>query len=788
MKKNPVLIVEHCTQGLRPINEELIKKKEYLLGGIFTEFGILNRNERIYTADKFLPHMQELLERKKTLGVVYGEFDHPDVFDTSLSRVSHTVESVIYNKEKNRVEGEIKLLSTHWGKEARSLIDDGCPIFVSSRAAGITESDGTVTVKKLFTYDAVADPGFSSARMELRSMNESLNFNENANFRIYNLSDESKFNELLMENKNQEFVTKTQMIEYSNYLSEMIESISKTVNESVKSGEATPEEILNMSEVLESFQEQQEKVGEYLDYLAEKIQVLVTENATLKTTADKLIKHSDYLSENLENSIKYGEYLAGKLDETIDYSEYIAETLDNNIEFSEYIAEHVDKNIKYSEYIAENLDKSIDYSEYVAEQLDSNIAYSEYIAENLDNSIKYGEYIAEHIDNNIAYAEYIAEHVDDSIAYSEYIVENLSDTKAYTRYIAESLDKTIDAVNGSKIFESTGTKIGFLAEDINQYYDEDEQGQDEDTIQSQVQTQVQPGVQTQVQPDVQTQVQPDVQAQVQPGVEIQQDSEVVTGDEGTEVISDTEVVTSVEDTPLSTEEPSMEGGEILTPGQTVAVGNEPGTVMAFDPAQKIVVVQMSSTGEEVTVQQESVRIIGDKIFEKEEQLTKHIMELITESKKRKVAEKQDPHFLQFLTESKKKIYFALTPEEKEKVNLALNESGYYSEVEVISKMADALTEKKSFETVLLENIPSELQDVYEKLDVKIKDSILAQAKLYPNLDTTAKMESFWYSRKLDRYIQVNETKKLITESKVFDNSSMSNEQLSNFLTALKSIE
>ena len=210
--------------------------------------------------------------------------------------------------------------------------------------------------------------------------------------------------------------------------------------------------------------------------------------------------------------------------------------------------------------------------------------------------------------------------------------------------------------------------------------------------------------------------------------------------------------------------------------------------MAYDPAQRIVVVQMSSTGENVTVEEAKVRIIGDKIFEKEEDLKKHIMELITESKKRKVAEKQDPHFLQFLTENKKKIYYALTAEEKEKVNLALNESDYYSEAEVMGKMADALTEKKPFETELVENIPSELKDVYEKLDVKIKDSVIAQAKLYPNLDTPAKMESFWYSRKLDKFIQVNETKKLITESKVFDNSSMSEEQISKFITALKSIE
>ena len=82
------------------MNENATKGKDYILSGIFTEFGVVNRNDRIYTADKFLPHMNDLLERKKQLTVIYGEFDHPDVFDTSLSRVSHTLESLVFNKEK----------------------------------------------------------------------------------------------------------------------------------------------------------------------------------------------------------------------------------------------------------------------------------------------------------------------------------------------------------------------------------------------------------------------------------------------------------------------------------------------------------------------------------------------------------------------------------------------------------------------------------------------------------------------------------------------------------------
>lgn len=44
-------------------------------------------------------------------------------------------------------------------------------------AAGITESDGSVSLKKLFTYDIVAgNPGFASAKMSVKVLNESLGY------------------------------------------------------------------------------------------------------------------------------------------------------------------------------------------------------------------------------------------------------------------------------------------------------------------------------------------------------------------------------------------------------------------------------------------------------------------------------------------------------------------------------------------------------------------------------------------------------------------------------------
>jgi hypothetical protein len=48
-------------------------------------------------------------------------------------RTSHIIRKTKYVKESNRVEGEIKLLSRYWGKEAQALVEDKCPIFVSSK-------------------------------------------------------------------------------------------------------------------------------------------------------------------------------------------------------------------------------------------------------------------------------------------------------------------------------------------------------------------------------------------------------------------------------------------------------------------------------------------------------------------------------------------------------------------------------------------------------------------------------------------------------------------------------
>ena len=718
----PVLIVENSTSSLIRENSS---KKEYVMGGTFTEFGIKNRNERIYTADKFLPALDELKERMNTLGAVYGEFDHPDVFDTSLARASHIIEKVNYVKHSNKVEGEIRLLTTYWGREARALVDDGCPVFVSSRAAGVTESDGSVSLKKLFTYDIVADPGFASARMSVKPLNESLGFSKNTNFRIYEMSDESKINELFNMNTN-DFVTKKQLTDYSQYLVNELASTKKEVKTALSKGNLTPRKMEQLLEYYEELNSTNSQVVKYLDYLAEKIQVVVNENKSLKSTTQKLARHNDYLAENLEKAINYTEYVAENLDKNIEYSEYLAENLDRNISYSEYVAENLDKNISYSEYIAENLDKNISYSEYLAENLDKNIAYSEYIAENLDKNIAYSEYIAENLDKNIAYSEYIAEHLDKNIAYSEYIAEHVDNSIAYSEYLAEHVEGNI--AYSEYIAEHLDDNIAYseyIAENLDKSISY--QGMIVEKLNSK------------------------------------------TG-------------RLFENGGMSHEFPSLSAaGFENVEEEEEGKGRNHGHEYNGIPSKNKEAWKNKDEDED----NERDYLVSGK---DDSELSESINKLIEEAKKRKVSESTDLNFLKFLNKSQVDSFYALSDEEQESVKLHINERSYFSQKEVLTLIAEALSAKnESLESRVIRLMPENIKPIWEQLTDSSKKSILSQARLYPAevLMTESQVEHFWSTRNLKK--NESYTKQLVSHEMLIQEEKISDKEAKAILERFKNI-
>jgi hypothetical protein len=466
----------------------------YTLQGIAAQFGKENNNNRIYEEGEYLPHLDYLKEKIKAKRLV-GELDHPEKFDVSLKNISHVIEDLDYDKEGRVLKIKVKLLDTPAGQIAKKLVDAGIPLSISSRAAGNVGPDKKVQIKKIFTYDLVADPGFQDAQLErvyesagftfsdfseksknsvvnqLECINESLGIKNDSGLMIYKVDQNEEFEKIfkieknksdIMESTKKEFVTSEELNSYSIFLKKKMDELESQISE-MKTAHVPVSESTNAD--TSELEERVARLEKYSEYLAENLESAIKYGEYLAENLDSSITYSKYLAENLDKTISYSKYLAENVDKSISYSEYVAENVDKAIDYSKYLAEKVDDGIQYTEYVAENLDKTISYSEYLAENVDRSITYSEYLAENLDKGIAYSEYIAEKLDQGISYTEYLAENVNKNISYSEYIAENLNKGIAYSDYLAEKLNGTISYAES--ISEGVATKkVSSLNENV----------------------------------------------------------------------------------------------------------------------------------------------------------------------------------------------------------------------------------------------------------------------------------------------------------------------------------
>ena len=164
-----LLLLERSSQNLQKIT----RNGKTMLEGVFAEFGIENRNGRIYEEKEYLPHL-EYLKKDINNGNLLGELDHPERFEVALGSVSHRVTELWYDQQARQVKGRIEILEgTPKGQIAKSLLEAGVPLSTSSRAAGTVNEDKTVAIQQIYTYDLVAKPGFESA--QLKQVNEGAN-------------------------------------------------------------------------------------------------------------------------------------------------------------------------------------------------------------------------------------------------------------------------------------------------------------------------------------------------------------------------------------------------------------------------------------------------------------------------------------------------------------------------------------------------------------------------------------------------------------------------------------
>ncbi len=157
------------TENIEDINvlvEENNGKKNLYIEGIFLQSEIKNRNGRVYPYDVLNREVQRYNEQYVKSGRALGELGHPDGPTVNLDRVSHKIISL--KSEGSNFIGKAQVLDTPMGKIAKSLLEEGVRLGVSSRGMGsLEERNGANYVRDDFMLataaDIVADPSAPDA-------------------------------------------------------------------------------------------------------------------------------------------------------------------------------------------------------------------------------------------------------------------------------------------------------------------------------------------------------------------------------------------------------------------------------------------------------------------------------------------------------------------------------------------------------------------------------------------------------------------------------------------------
>lgn len=159
------LITENI-EDIQVLVEEKNGKKNLYIEGIFLQSETKNRNGRIYPFDVLSREVERYAEEYIKAGRALGELGHPDGPSVNLDRVSHKI--IELRTEGNNFYGKARILDTPMGKIAKSLLDEGVKLGVSSRGMGsLEERNGVKYVRDDFMLataaDIVADPSAPDA-------------------------------------------------------------------------------------------------------------------------------------------------------------------------------------------------------------------------------------------------------------------------------------------------------------------------------------------------------------------------------------------------------------------------------------------------------------------------------------------------------------------------------------------------------------------------------------------------------------------------------------------------
>jgi hypothetical protein len=159
-------LIKEITETVNYITEDSDGKKVLHIEGPFLVAERKNKNGRLYEFNTLRKEVDRYTESYINKHRAFGELGHPDTPSINLDRVSHMIVSL--REDGTQWIGKAKILDTPMGAIARSLIEGGAQLGVSSRGMGSLKNVNGVNVVQPDFYlataaDIVADPSAPGA-------------------------------------------------------------------------------------------------------------------------------------------------------------------------------------------------------------------------------------------------------------------------------------------------------------------------------------------------------------------------------------------------------------------------------------------------------------------------------------------------------------------------------------------------------------------------------------------------------------------------------------------------
>jgi hypothetical protein len=159
-------LIKEITETVSYLVEDSDGKKSLHIEGPFLVAEKKNRNGRLYEFNTMKKEVSRYTEEYINKHRAFGELGHPESPSINLDRVSHMITSL--KEDGTQWIGKAKILDTPMGNIAKSLIEGGAQLGVSSRGMGSLKNVNGVNVVQPDFYlataaDIVADPSAPGA-------------------------------------------------------------------------------------------------------------------------------------------------------------------------------------------------------------------------------------------------------------------------------------------------------------------------------------------------------------------------------------------------------------------------------------------------------------------------------------------------------------------------------------------------------------------------------------------------------------------------------------------------